>query len=463
MGKVLVVDDERGIRTSLEVLVEGLEHEVRAVGTLREGIEALEGDFFDLVITDLHLSPTDDGMDIVRCAREKAPPPEVIVMTAYGNREKAQAAIGLGASFYLEKGPHLAPDIGVLISQAITKRQLEAENERLRRELVQKNGLENIIGRSDAMREVVDIIERVGPLKVTILITGESGTGKERVARALHALSFDPESPFIPVNCGAIPENLIESELFGHVEGAFTGADQDKPGLFQAAAGGTIFLDEVGELPLSLQPKLLRVLQERKVKRVGATQEEDVDVRVVAATNRDLESEAEAGRFREDLYFRLNVVQVDIPPLRRRSDDVPPLVQHFLQRYSKEYGRTVYEVEPEAMKLLLDFRFPGNVRQLQNVIERGVALARGTTLTVDDLPREIRKSESRPTPAVSVNDDMAFPDDGVDLERMVHDFELKLVDKAMQRAGGVKTKAAELLGLSFRQFRYKLSKLREDS
>jgi len=458
MGKVLVVDDEPGLRTALEAIVAERGHQVRTESSLGAARAALDADCFDLVITDLRLSTTEDGMDVVKHARAQKGAPEVIVMTAYGTREKAQSAIALGASFYLEKGPHLATDVSVLIQQAITKRQLESENDLLRRELFRQNNLEGMVGRSAAMREVLDVVERVGGLKVTVLITGESGTGKERIARALHRLGSEPDRPFIPVNCGAIPENLVESELFGHVEGAFTGADAEREGLFHAARGGTIFLDEVGELPLALQPKLLRVLQERRVKRLGATKEEPVDVRVVTATNRDLEVEAEAGRFREDLFFRLNVVQIDVPPLRQRREDIPLLTQHFVQHYAREYGRPVREVTPEAMGRLLEFSFPGNVRQLQNVVERAVALARGSEITVDDLPRDIRLSESSPARVFSVRDDSDFPSEGVDFERLVADFEYNLIQKALARAGGVKTKAAELLGLSFRQFRYKVSK-----
>ncbi|NJK88002.1 MAG: sigma-54-dependent Fis family transcriptional regulator [Myxococcales bacterium] len=459
MGRVLIVDDEPGIRAAVEALVFGLGHEVAVAARLDEALARLEEQPFDVVITDLRLSPSEDGMDVVRRARSGSAPSEVIVMTAYGTREKAQAAIALGASFYLEKGPHLATDLAVLVKQAVSKRQLEAENEGLRRELLGHRESLGLVGRSPAMKEVLDVIERVGPLKVTVLLTGESGTGKERVARALHHLGATPGAPFVPVNCGAIPEALIESELFGHVEGAFTGASQAKEGLFQAARGGTIFLDEVGELSTPLQVKLLRVLQERMVKPVGATREIEVDVRVVAATNRDLEAEAEAGRFREDLYFRLNVVQVDLPPLRQRTEDIPMLAQAFLRRYATEYGRPVTTVEAAAMAKLLEFPYPGNIRQLQNIIERAVALSRGQEIRLDDLPRDVRASLSVPDRVIAVNDDFDFPPQGVDLERLLRDFELRWIEKALECAGGVKTKAAELLGMSFRQFRYKLSKV----
>jgi two-component system response regulator PilR (NtrC family) len=463
MGRVLVVDDEPGIREAIEALVAARGHAVVTARALVEGLEQLRKSSFDLVITDLRLSPTDDGMEVVRAARSADPPPEVIVMTAFGNREKAQSAVAEGASFYIEKGPHLATDLDVLVGHAVTKRQLQQENAQLRREIIQRNTVGGIIGRSDAMREVIDVVERVAELKVTVLITGESGTGKEMVARALHHASANASGPFVPVNCGAVPENLIESELFGHVSGAFTGADQDKPGLFEAARGGTLFLDEIGELPLALQPKLLRVLQERKVKKLGSVHETEVDVRLVAATNRDLEAEAEAGRFREDLYFRLNVVQIDLPPLRQRREDVTLLAQHFLHKYAREYGRPVVQIEPEAMQRILEYDFPGNVRQLENLIERGVALARGNTIGVEQLPKEVRAAESGPTRVFNVHDDSELPEEGVDLERLVRDFEQSLIRKALDRSGGVKTKAAELLGLSFRQFRYKVSKFETES
>jgi two-component system response regulator PilR (NtrC family) len=463
MGRVLVVDDEPGIREAIEALVAARGHAVVTARALVEGLEQLRKSSFDLVITDLRLSPTDDGMEVVRAARSADPPPEVIVMTAFGNREKAQSAVAEGASFYIEKGPHLATDLDVLVGHAVTKRQLQQENAQLRREIIQRNTVGGIIGRSDAMREVIDVVERVAELKVTVLITGESGTGKEMVARALHHASANASGPFVPVNCGAVPENLIESELFGHVSGAFTGADQDKPGLFEAARGGTLFLDEIGELPLALQPKLLRVLQERKVKKLGSVHETEVDVRLVAATNRDLEAEAEAGRFREDLYFRLNVVQIDLPPLRQRREDVTLLAQHFLHKYAREYGRPVVQIEPEAMQRILEYDFPGNVRQLENLIERGVALARGNTICVEQLPKEVRAAESGPTRVFNVHDDSELPEEGVDLERLVRDFEQSLIRKALERSGGVKTKAAELLGLSFRQFRYKVSKFETES
>ncbi len=458
MGRVLVVDDEQSLRDVLEVLIASRGHRVQTAANVPDATKFIAMEDLDLVITDLRLEPGGDGLDVVRAARARPDPPEVIVMTAYGTREKAQQAIADGASFYLEKGPHLATDIEVLMSQAINKRRLQVDVESLRKVLGDRYGASGFAAKSPAFREVLELVERIAPLKATVLLTGESGTGKERVAKALHFGGVTRKGPFVPLNCGAIPENLIESELFGHVRGAFTGADTPKQGLFETARGGTIFLDEIGELPLALQPKLLRVLQERRMKPVGAVSELDVDVRVVAATNRDLEAEVRAGRFREDLYFRLNVLELHLPPLRQRREDIPLLVQQFVTKFAREYGRPVTGIAPEAMERLLAFAFPGNVRQLENIIERGVALSDAGLLTLAQLPKEMVAAEPAPARVMAVSGEQPFPDEGIDLERMVDDFEYRLIAQALERAQGVKTKAAELLGLSFRQFRYKLAK-----
>lgn len=458
MGRVLIVDDEPGLRDALELLITSKGHQVVTADSVRAAQAALDGDYFDVVVTDLRLEPDGDGLDVVTATRGRTVCPEVIVMTAYGTREKAQRAVSKGASYYLEKGPHLATDVEVLVAQAINTRRLKQENDELRAQLLEQSTVGGIIGRSEPMREALDMIAQLAPLKTTVLVTGESGTGKDRVARALHFGSERRDHAFVPVNCGAFPESLIESELFGHEKGAFTGAESAKHGLVRAAEGGTLFLDEIGELPLSLQPKLLRVLQEHRIKPIGAEQERPVDIRVVAATNRDLEAEVKAGRFREDLFFRLNVVQIDLPPLRQRREDIPLLVQIFLKKYSKEYNRSVTDIDSEAMERLLAFRFPGNVRQLQNVIERGVALARGPVVGLAQLPRDIRTADPAPSPAAHLTSDAPFPVNGIELERLVEDYEYGLVSQALEKADGVKTRAAELLGLTFRQFRYKLSK-----
>lgn len=462
MGRVLVVDDEQSLRDVLEVLIASKGHAVVCAKSVPEARGLLQTDDFDLVITDLRLEPGGDGMDVVRAARSRPSPSEVLVMTAFGTRDKALSAIKEGASFYLEKGPHLATDIEVLVAQAINKRRLQADNEALRKDLEalvgRSAGAGQIVARSEIMQEVVDLVDRIAPTRANVLIVGESGTGKERIAKRIHNGSDNRAGPFVPLNCGAIPENLIESELFGHTKGAFTGADSAKRGMFEAARAGTLFLDEIGELPIALQPKLLRAIQERKVKPVGATEEIEVDCRLIAATNRDLEVEVRAGRFREDLYFRLNVLQVELPPLRQRKEDIPLLAASFLEKFSKEYGRNISAIAPDAMERLLSFSYPGNVRQLENIIERGVALATGNTLTSAQLPKELKASESDPARVVSLESTAPFPEEGVDLDRLTAELEQRMISLALERAGGVKTKAAELLNLSFRQFRYKLTK-----
>jgi DNA-binding NtrC family response regulator len=401
VGRVLLVEDEQSLRDVLEVIIGKDSHAVSTAKGVPSALEVIGAQELDLVVTDLRLEPGGDGMDVVRAARCLDHPPEVIVMTAFGTRDKALEAQRAGALFYVEKGPHLATDMSVLVNHAVSKRKLEMQNEHLRRVVAGRYSLEGIVGRSEAMREVFDLVERIAPTHANVLISGESGTGKERLAKAIHFMSDRRDGPFVPLNCGAIPETLIESELFGHIKGAFTGADANKRGLFEAARTGTIFLDEIGDLPLPLQPRLLRVLQERKAKPVGAVEEIDVDARILAATNRDLEVEVRAGRFREDLYFRLNVLEIPLPPLRDRREDIPLLCQTFLDRYSKEYRREVRTIAPEAMARLLAYKFPGNVRQLENAVERGVALSTGSVLLGSHLPREILLDEP-PTPAPAV-------------------------------------------------------------
>ncbi|MBX2811186.1 MAG: sigma-54 dependent transcriptional regulator [Myxococcales bacterium] len=461
MGRVLIVDDERGIREALELLLEGRGHHIHLAHDVESARVALFAQSYDLVITDLRLSPDGpSGMDVLRISRDLPDPPEVIVMTAYGTREHAQQVIAQGAVFYIEKGPHLATDVDVLAHQAITKRQLALENAELRRTLLKTTHRSGMVGKSEAFTEMLDLLERLAPLRTTVLICGESGTGKERVARALHEGASWSDGPFVPLNCGALPSSIIESELFGYTKGAFTGAESPKVGVFEASRGGTLFLDEIGEIPLELQSSLLRVLQERKVRRLGSAEELSVeDVRVVVATNRNLEADVADGKFREDLFFRLNVVQVDLPPLRERPEDIVLLAEHFLEKFARAHERPVTSIAPAAMDCLTRFRYPGNVRQLENIVERGVALAKGDCLSVAELPKRVREVE------VSVDLPMIeelseFPKSGVDLEKMLDRFELSWIERALMASGGVKTHAAELLGLSFRQFRYKLSKHR---
>jgi two-component system response regulator PilR (NtrC family) len=305
------------------------------------------------------------------------------------------------------------------------------------------------------MHRVFEMLRKISPAKTSVLIIGESGTGKELAARAIHELSTRSEGPFIPVNCGAIPETLIESELFGHVKGSFTGATADKEGLFEAANGGTIFLDEVGELPVAMQVKLLRVLQERRVKRVGGVQEKELDVRVVAATNRDLETEVEKGAFRQDLFYRLNVIQLRLPPLRERREDIALLADHFLKKFNAEHGRTIHGIDPDAMSAIMGHHFPGNVRELENLIERAVTLAPGDRVSADTLPTLSALS----TAGIPIGPAPALPEAGLDLEKAVEDFERSLIIKALERTRGNRTEASRVLGVTFRSLRYRLSKL----
>ncbi|MHB8766769.1 MAG: sigma-54 dependent transcriptional regulator, partial [Deferrisomatales bacterium] len=371
---------------------------------------------------------------------------------ALGSAETAVEAMKRGAYDYLTK-PFKVDEIKVTVQKALEKAALARENRELRRRLEASEAGGLILGRSPPMQEVLRMVERVAPTGVTVLVCGESGTGKELVARRLHQLA-GRRGPFVAVNCSAIPEGLMESELFGHVKGSFTGAVADKPGLFEAAHGGTLFLDEVGELPLTLQPKLLRALQEGKVKRVGGNREVAVDVRIVSATNKELRAEVAAGRFREDLYYRLNVVALEIPPLRDRRDDIPLLAQHFLQKYAAQFRRGVRGFAREALERLEGYGYPGNVRELENLVERAVALEAGEYLSCQSLPAHVGCDAE---PARGRLPDLAEP--AFDLEKLLESVERRYLDEALGRAGGNKTEAARLLGLSFRSMRYRLDKL----
>ncbi|MCU1278003.1 MAG: two component, sigma54 specific, transcriptional regulator, Fis family, partial [bacterium] len=344
-------------------------------------------------------------------------------------------------------------EIGVVIERALEKRALLRDNLELRAELQGRFRLDRLVGKSPPMQRLFELARRVAPAKTSVLITGESGTGKELVARALHHLSPRVDKPFVAINCGAIPDALLESELFGHVKGAFTGAHADKPGLIASADGGTLLLDEIGELSPAMQVKLLRVLQERTVKKVGGVNEEEIDVRIVAATNRDLEAEVERGGFRSDLFYRLNVIQLLLPPLRARREDIPLLVEHFVKKHAAALGRTITAVEPDALAALVDYDFPGNVRELENIIERATTLEPGERITRASLPELTKRSR----PVTAAGD--SFPDDGVDLERLVADYERELIGKALEHTHGVRKPAAKLLGISFRSLRYRLAKL----
>ncbi len=454
MSRILIVDDERSMRELLEIYFLNAGHAVDTAADGEAGVARLTEEEYDLVITDLRM-PKTHGMVVLERCRALHPDTPVIVMTAFATTQTAIEAMKMGAYDYFTK-PFKLDEVDVVIAKALEKRRLVIENRQLRKELSERQRFEDIIGKSPAMRRVFDLVDRVAPTRANVLLEGESGTGKELVARAIHRRSDRRGGPFLVINCAAIPEQLLESELFGHKRGAFTGATTDKQGLFQAAHGGTLFLDEIGELPLSMQVKLLRVLQERRVKAVGDVHEVEVDVRVIAATNRRLEAEVRAGRFREDLYFRLNVICVELPPLRDRAGDVALLAHHFLRKYAIELGKPMEGFEPEAMDRLLQHRFPGNVRELENVVERAVALADHERVTVHELPPSLQRQEAT---APAASGPPALPEGGLDLEALVDDFERNLIAQALARTGGLKKEAARLLGMSFRQLRYKIDKL----
>ncbi len=439
------------MREFLAICLRRAGHDVTVAINGLEAITRAKETAFDVVITDLRM-PDMDGIGVLNAMRslpDNERPPEVILVTAYATKETALAAMKQGAYDYLTK-PFQVDEINAVIDRALEKRALVAANLALRDQVAGRYRLARMLGKSRAMQKVFELIGKIHSARTSVLITGESGTGKELVARALHTEGARASAPFVAVNCGAIPDELMESELFGHKKGAFTGAIADKRGLFQEAKGGTLFLDEIGELSLNLQVKLLRVLQERMVKPVGATEEEEVDVRVVAATNRDLEAEVARGAFRADLYYRLNVIEVWIPPLRHRPEDIPLLAEHFVRTLSNEHGRTM-QLSPAAMRKLETYDFPGNVRELENMIERAVALAPSTTIDVSDLP-EVRATKSPELPS-------EFPAEGVDLDRLLSDYERMWVERALAQTHGIRKRAATLLGISFRSLRYRLEKL----
>jgi two-component system response regulator PilR (NtrC family) len=450
---ILIVDDERSMRDFLRIALSQAGHEVTIAESPAAAHLAYSSRDFDLVLTDLRMHGG-TGIDVLEGVKKQRPDTQVVVMTAFASTETALQAMKRGAYDYLTK-PFKIEEITVVIDRALEKRKLLRQNIELKAELEHRFRLDQLIGKSPSMQSLFELVKKVAPARTSVLVQGESGTGKEMVARALHHLSPRQSKPFIALNCGAIPESLIESELFGHVKGAFTGAVADRQGVFAAADGGTLFLDEIGELGAQMQVKLLRVLQERKVKRVGEATESEFDVRMVAATNRDLEAEVERGAFRRDLFYRLNVIQLYLPPLRMRREDVPLLVDHFLRKHSASAGRMLSSVAEDALTTLCDYDYPGNVRELENIIERAVTLETGNRVSRKSLP----ELATRPKKSDSALASGEFPPDGLDLERVVGDFERELLVKALDRAHGVRKDAARLLGVSMRSLRYRLAKL----
>ena len=452
-AKILVVDDEPSIREFLEIMLKKDGYEVFCAEDGQKAIDILKKKAFDLVISDLQM-PNVTGIELLHHVTLNYPDLTFMVITAFGTTESAVEVMKKGAYDYITK-PFKIDEVRLNIANALKSKRLEVENRSLKRELQKEFTFENLIGNSDSMHRIYSVIEKVSKSPTNILITGESGTGKEMVAKAIHYNGFFKDKPFVTVNCGAIPESLMESEMFGHKKGSFTGAISDKQGLFETADGGTLFLDEVGELPMSIQVKLLRAIQERVIRRVGATNDIKVEVRIIAATNRDLEDMVKKGLFREDLFYRLNVILIHVPPLRERNEDVPLLAEFFLKKYNERLMKNIQGISDEAMTSLKKYDYPGNVRELENVIERTVALEGGATILPESLPPFVMTSSGR---KMASSQDIQVTDDGIDLDNIIGQIEKELIVKAIHKTNGVKKKAAKLLGITFRSMRYRVRK-----
>src|SRR4051794_39520903 len=448
LRSILIVDDEEPIRQVLTEVLGGSGYVVRTAADGEEALRELSANDYDAVVTDVRM-PRMDGLSLVRAIQQVAPETTVIVMSAYGSHDLAIEAMKAGAYDYLGK-PFRPDEVLLVLRKAEERERLRAENRRLRREIEASRGKAGIIAESPAMKEVLRVVNKVAPAKTTVLITGESGTGKELVARAVHELSPRKGGPFVAVNCGAIPDQLIESELFGHAKGAFTGAQSAKRGLFEEADSGTLLLDEIGELPLHLQPSLLRALQEGEIRRVGDARSIKVDVRVLAATNRDLAQEAAQGKFREDLFYRLNVVAVKLPSLRDRPEELPLLAERFLAQHASRLAIPRKDLSAEALQLLREWRWPGNVRELENALERALVLSEGDEIEAAALPDEIRGARKASGPPET-------PSEGdLSVKRAQRALEADLIRRALERTGGNRSRAADLLELSPRALLYKI-------
>lgn len=453
---VLVVDDEPGLRKVLSIALRRHGFTVETQPGVKRALQAIaeRPQPYPLVFSDL-VMPDGSGMKVLAAAKQRSTNTEVIMMTAFASVEGAIAAMRSGAYDFITK-PFSPGELCELAKKALEKRGLRVENRKLKAKLAsitQSDGDPGLFGNDPAMQKVANLVERVAGTRTTVLMTGESGTGKEHAARILHQLS-GREGEFCVINCGALPENLMESELFGHEKGAFTGAATAALGLFRQADKGTLLLDEIGELPLSLQVKLLRVLQERKVRPVGSSREVAVDVRVMAATNRDVEADVESGRFRRDLYYRLNIIRIELPPLRQRRTDIARLAKLSLRRFASEFDKPIERIDDDALRRLCSYRFPGNIRELENIIERAVALSLDSVIKLEDLPDEVAQ---QPKPPVTIATDL--PEQGCQLDEVLEGTERRLLTQALDRCGGVRKHAAKLLGISFRSMRYRLSKL----
>jgi two-component system response regulator PilR (NtrC family) len=450
--KILVADDEQSMREFLDIMLKKEGYKVSLASHGEEVLKLAERDIFDLILMDIRM-PKMDGISVLKKVKTLSPETIVIMITAYASADTAIKAMKEGAYDYVTK-PFKVDEIKLIIKNALEKKNLQKENILLKQVVRDRYHFNNILGQCPNMLALYDLLEKVAPTKTNILITGESGTGKELVAKAIHYNSPRKDKPFVTLNCGAIPESLIESELFGHMKGAFTDAIATKKGLFEMADEGTIFLDEISELPLLMQVKLLRVLQDKEFKRVGGTEDIRVDVRIISATNKDLEEAVREKRFREDLFYRLNVIQIKLPPLRERREDISLLAMHFLKRYAEELNKNISGISPEALRIMLNYDFPGNVRELQNIIERAVALENNPELTPQNLSSYL---EQQPLMKKNLLD-LEIPSEGIDLEKVVEELERNLLVKALDRTKGIKKKAADLLHINFRSMRYRLEK-----
>jgi two-component system response regulator PilR (NtrC family) len=455
MAHILIVDDEQSICELLEITFRKEGHRVEVVSNGEAARRRIQSQIFDIVISDIRM-PDTTGVELLRFCKEISPSSHFLLITGVPTIETAIAAVNAGADRYVIKDHDLVDQLRRAVRQVDETLLLKNEAGYLRRELRRLTGLDSIIGHSSKMKAIFDMILTVAPQSSRILITGETGTGKELVARAIHENSSRSQAPFITINCGAFPETLLESELFGYVKGAFTGANENRQGLFKAANGGTLFLDEIGNMSLPMQVKLFRVLQEGKVRPVGSNEEMDIDVRVIAATNKDLDKAIVAGEFREDLYYRLSVIPIHLPSLRERREDIPLLARSFLERFRKSMEKPIEGIAPEAMHLLEEYEWPGNVRELENTMERSVALETGKLISVAVLPEKISRGDS-PTPGAALtskNGDVAIPEGGINLEQYIQDLEKTYLVAALQACDGVGTHAAELLKMSYRSFRH---------
>ena len=452
-SRILVVDDEESIREFLEIMLKKEGYEVTTAEDGAKAKEILTKKSFDMIISDMQM-PNVTGIELLRHVRESYPDLVFMIITAFGTTETAVEAMKLGAYDYLTK-PFKIDEVRLNIANALRSKNLETEVRVLKKELVKEYSFQNMVGNSEAMHSVFNLIQRVSQAPTNVLITGESGTGKEVIAKAIHYNGPLKDKPFVTVNCGAIPENLMESEMFGHKKGSFTGAIADKAGLFEVADGGTLFLDEVGELPASIQVKLLRAIQERIIRRVGAIDDHKVEVRIIAATNRNLEDMVSKNTFRQDLFYRLNVIGIKSPPLRDRSEDIPLLANHFLKKYNDKLNKQIHTISVEAMDILKKYNYPGNVRELENMIERTVALEAGSTILPESLPPMVNTTSGR---KMASSNEIEIGDDGLDLDKVVGQIEKELLIKAIHASNGVKKKAAKLLKISFRSMRYRVEK-----